>query len=68
MADDASDDDDRGPMLMATVIPLFAVALLVYIARIWTRLHPKYALTAADYTITVAMVPSSCLPALLLSS
>jgi hypothetical protein len=43
-------------MMLASFIPLFAVASIVYVARISTRLYPKYALTAADYAITVAMV------------
>jgi hypothetical protein len=71
MASDATPpppaDEDSGPMLLAAVMPLFAVSLIVYIARIWTRLCPKYALTAADYTITVAMVqyiPGSPFPLL----
>ena len=49
-------DENQGPMLMATVLPLFGIALIVYAARIWSRLSPKFALTAADYTVTVAMV------------
>ncbi len=46
-------DEDRGPMLLVTIFPFLSVALLVYIIRIFTRLC---ALTAADYTITVAMI------------
>jgi hypothetical protein len=49
-------DENQGSTLLASVIPLFGLALVVYVARIWTRLCPRFALTAADYTITVAMV------------
>ncbi|KAK0622683.1 hypothetical protein B0T14DRAFT_564112 [Immersiella caudata] len=48
--------DDRGPKLLAVITPLFAFALIVYLARIWTRMRPKFALTPADYAITIAMV------------
>ncbi|KAK4450912.1 hypothetical protein QBC34DRAFT_484163 [Podospora aff. communis PSN243] len=48
--------DDRGPKLLGVIVPLFAFALLVYLARIWTRIRPKVALTPADYTITLAMI------------
>ena len=47
---------DRGPMLLATVCTLHAVAVVVYLIRLWSRLTPKYALTAADYNITISMV------------
>jgi len=45
-----------GPQTMGTLTPLFAIALLVYTVRIWTRVRPKSRLNAADYMITVAMV------------
>ncbi|KAK3377634.1 hypothetical protein B0H63DRAFT_417196 [Podospora didyma] len=45
-----------GPRTLAVLVPLFAFALLLYVVRIWTRLHAKQRLTAADYTITVAVV------------
>jgi len=43
-------------MLMGSVLPLFGLALIVYAIRIWSRLRPKYNMTAADYAITIAMV------------
>jgi hypothetical protein len=52
-------NETRGPMLLASVLPFFGLALVVYAARIWTRLRPKFALTAADFTITIAMVSST---------
>jgi len=49
-------DESQGPMLMGSVLPLFGLALIVYAIRIWSRLRPKYNMTAADYAITIAMV------------
>ncbi|KAK0725103.1 hypothetical protein B0H67DRAFT_569580 [Lasiosphaeris hirsuta] len=49
-------DDDKGPMLLATVHSLHTIVIVVYLIRLWSRLRPKFALTAADYTITIALV------------
>ena len=49
-------NEDRGPSLMAAVLPLTAIAFVVYGARIWSRLYPKNTLTYADYAITISMV------------
>ncbi|KAK3348932.1 hypothetical protein B0T25DRAFT_546830 [Lasiosphaeria hispida] len=49
-------DDNKGPMLLATVHSLHALVVVVYLIRLWSRLRPKFALTAADYTITAALV------------
>jgi len=46
-----------GPRTLAVILPLFAISLAVYTVRIWTRARPKLRLNAADYTISIAMVP-----------
>ncbi|KXX74010.1 hypothetical protein MMYC01_210664, partial [Madurella mycetomatis] len=43
-----------GYRTLAVLVPLYALALIAYAVRIWTRIRPKYRLNAADYTITVA--------------
>ena len=48
--------DNKGPTLLASVYSLHAIALIVFVVRLWCRLRPKYAMTAADYTISVALV------------
>lgn len=48
--------ETKGPMLMASIWSFHMVAVVVYCIRLWSRLTPKYALTAADYTISVALV------------
>ncbi|KAK5660023.1 hypothetical protein OQA88_13491 [Cercophora sp. LCS_1] len=45
-----------GYRTLAILLPLFALSLLLYGVRIWTRVRPEYRLNAADYTISVAMV------------
>ncbi|KAK0652537.1 hypothetical protein B0T16DRAFT_406357 [Cercophora newfieldiana] len=45
-----------GHRALAICLPLFAVAVIVYAVRIWTRIRPKSRLNAADYTITVAFI------------
>ncbi|KAK0720973.1 hypothetical protein B0H67DRAFT_486037 [Lasiosphaeris hirsuta] len=47
-------DKSVGPATLAVLVPLFALATIVYSIRIWTRMRPKYRLNAADYTITIA--------------
>lgn len=54
--DEMSPNDDYGPMLLAVVYPLFMLAVIVYIIRMCARPSKKFALTAADYTITIALV------------
>jgi len=49
-------NETQAPMLMGTAYSLFIIAWIVVIIRIWTRLHPKFALTWADYMIAAAMV------------
>ncbi|KAK3373094.1 hypothetical protein B0T24DRAFT_249764 [Lasiosphaeria ovina] len=48
--------DNKGPTLLASVFALYAIALIVYVVRVWSRLSPKFALTAADYAITVSLL------------
>ncbi|KAK4108847.1 hypothetical protein N656DRAFT_771555 [Canariomyces notabilis] len=48
--------DNKGPMLMATLWTLHAITLIAFSVRLWSRLRPKFALTAADYTITIAVL------------
>ncbi|KAK0610832.1 hypothetical protein B0T14DRAFT_570765 [Immersiella caudata] len=45
-----------GVKALAVLVPLFVVAMTVYLVRIWTRCRPKYRLNAADYTISVAIL------------
>lgn len=57
--DDASKypaSDNRGPLLLVSAYILHAITITVFTIRLWSRLRPKFALTAADYTITVAVV------------
>jgi hypothetical protein len=56
MEADQPASDNKGPALLASVYSLHAIALIVYFVRLWTRLVPKFAMTAADYTITIALV------------
>lgn len=48
----------RGPLLLASAFTLHAITIIVYLIRLYSRLTPRFALTAADYTITVAVVRS----------
>jgi len=48
--------DDQGPFLLGVCLTLYGLSVVAYAVRIWSRLSPKVALTAADYTITVSMV------------
>ncbi|GAB1317803.1 Rhodopsin domain-containing protein [Madurella fahalii] len=52
-------EDDRGPALLATVWALQGITLVVYAIRIRSRLTPKFALTAADYMITMSLIARS---------
>jgi hypothetical protein len=51
-----SPDDDRGPLMMGFNYALLVLSLIIYSARIATRVYPKFCMTAADYTVTLAMV------------
>ncbi|KAK3386493.1 hypothetical protein B0H63DRAFT_430290 [Podospora didyma] len=51
----ATPDLAVGLRALAILVPLFTLALTVYVVRIWTRIRPKYRLNAADYTISIAM-------------
>jgi hypothetical protein len=48
-------DENIAPVHLAIVLPFYAVAVLVWSLRIWTRVWPRFAMTATDYLITVAM-------------
>lgn len=54
--------EDRGPLLMGVCYAFYALTLIIYIARMSTRVYPKFSMTAADYTITMAMVSPSGFP------
>ncbi|KAK0619032.1 hypothetical protein B0T14DRAFT_565930 [Immersiella caudata] len=45
-----------GYRTLAVLVPLFAVAVVFYTIRIWTRIRPKNRLNTADHTITVAFL------------
>jgi len=49
-------NDTVGPEVLYELFPLFGLAVLVWAIRIWSRVRPKLRLTAADYTITIAVV------------
>lgn len=49
-------NEDQGPGLVASVVVFYVITAIVYGTRIWCRLRPKYAMTTADYIITLAMV------------
>ena len=49
---------NRGPLLLASAFTLHAITITVYLIRVYSRLTSRFALTAADYMITVAVVGS----------
>jgi hypothetical protein len=52
-------DDSVGPRILAVVTVLFALVLLCFSARIYTRNFPRYKLNASDFMNSVAVVSSS---------
>ena len=48
--------------MLAALAPLFAVAIIVYVVRVWTRMRPKNRLNAADHAVTVAFVRAPLVP------
>ncbi|KAK5659459.1 hypothetical protein OQA88_660 [Cercophora sp. LCS_1] len=44
------------PILLGFILPLYALTLIVYTLRIYTRLTPKYALTLPDWMISIAFL------------
>lgn len=48
--------DNRGPMLLVSAYVLHTITIVVFVIRLYSRLVPKFALTAADYMITIAVV------------
>ena len=55
----AAPDLTVGLRALRILAPLFVLALVVYIVRMWTRSRIKHRLNASDYTISVAMVSIS---------
>ncbi|KAK0724412.1 hypothetical protein B0H67DRAFT_567873 [Lasiosphaeris hirsuta] len=49
-------NDSVGPRTLVILLPLFALALAVYLARMWTRVGRRCRLNAADYMITAATI------------
>jgi hypothetical protein len=49
-------NDNKGPMLLASIWVFHALAVLVYFTRLCSRLTSGVGLSAPDYTITVALV------------
>lgn len=48
-------NDNVAPVHLAIILPFYAVAVIVWSLRTWTRVWPRFAMTATDYLITVAM-------------
>ena len=48
--------ETRGPLLLGSAYGLHAITIIVFLIRLYSRLTPRFALTAADYTITIAVV------------
>ncbi|KAK1828755.1 hypothetical protein QBC39DRAFT_415621 [Podospora conica] len=48
-------DENISPVHLAIVLPFYAVAVIVWSLRIWTRLWPRFTMTTTDYLITIAM-------------
>ncbi|KAH7175300.1 hypothetical protein EDB81DRAFT_1507 [Dactylonectria macrodidyma] len=49
-------DDSIGPRNLALVTVAFAIGLLLFALRIYTRIVPTYKLNTSDYMITIAVV------------
>ncbi|KAH8707191.1 hypothetical protein GQ44DRAFT_715912 [Phaeosphaeriaceae sp. PMI808] len=52
-------DDSTGPRALVVTTVLLALALLCFLARIYTRIFPSYKLNASDFMNSVAVVSSS---------
>jgi len=48
--------ETRGRLLLGSAYGLHAITIIVFLIRLYSRLTPRFALTAADYTITIAVV------------
>ncbi|KAF1816124.1 hypothetical protein P152DRAFT_454362 [Eremomyces bilateralis CBS 781.70] len=49
-------DESKRGRLLATATPLFAIALLTYIGRMYTRLHPVVTLRWDDFVMSLSVV------------
>ena len=49
-------DDSTGTTALSIITPIFALGILFYALRIYTRVIPTYKLNASDYTCTIAVV------------
>lgn len=52
----APDDDSTGARALTIITPFFALGLLLFVLRIYTRMIPIFKLNASDYLIMVAVV------------
>lgn len=49
-------DDNLGPTTLAICTPIFALALLLYVIRVFPRMTPTIKLGYADYIVSLAVV------------
>ncbi|KAH6949453.1 hypothetical protein DER45DRAFT_580327 [Fusarium avenaceum] len=49
-------DDSTGTRALAIITPFFALGLIVFVLRLYTRVSPAYKLSGSDYLIMIAMV------------
>src|SRR4051812_22218860 len=49
-------DDNLGPAALAICTPILALALLLYVVRVVSHMHPKIKLGYADYIVSLAVV------------
>jgi hypothetical protein len=52
----ADGDTSTGPGVLAIVGGVLGTSLLLYLLRIYTRLHPTNRLNSSDYIISLAVV------------
>ncbi|KAH7119464.1 hypothetical protein B0J13DRAFT_457875 [Dactylonectria estremocensis] len=56
MGQQAPPVDDLGLHNLAIITPIFALGILLFLVRIYTRVVPTYKLNASDYMLSVAVV------------
>jgi hypothetical protein len=49
-------DTSTGPGVLAVIGGVFGTSLLLYLLRIYARLHPTRRLNSSDYVISLAVV------------
>lgn len=64
-SEDVLPNDNKGPMLLGIVWSLWALTTIIYIIRLCARPSRKFDFTAAEYTITAALVSAPAKPNLL---